>query len=231
MVQLLRSVIIPAYNESGRIGRLLNTLSDTGTEFIFVCDGTDQTADIIDRFAAEHPDMTIRCLRFNSRMGKGGGVLTGFRAATTPVVCFIDADNSTEYSALLGLIRKMEEGWDGVIGSRYLVSSAIERSQPFLRRIQSRGFNLIVRILFRLPYADTQCGAKVFRREAIETVLPRMRSRGFEFDVELLWHLKQAGYRICEEAVVWNDADDSRLRASDSTSMLTTLLKLRFGLL
>ncbi len=231
MVQLLRSIVIPAYNEAGRIGRLLDTLSDTGAEFIFVCDGTDQTADIIDRFASEHPDLTIRCLRFSSRMGKGGGVLTGFRAATSPVVCFIDADNSTEYSALLGLIRKMEEGWDGVIGSRYLASSAIEKSQPFLRRIQSRGFNLIVRILFRLPYADTQCGAKVFRRDAIEAVLPRMRTRAFEFDVELLWRLRQAGYRICEGSVIWNDTDDSRLRAGDTASMLTTLLKLRFGLL
>ncbi|PKL60082.1 MAG: glycosyl transferase, partial [Methanomicrobiales archaeon HGW-Methanomicrobiales-4] len=97
------SIIIPAYNEEDRIGRLLSELSDTDAEFIFVCDGTDNTPDLINAFSCEHPGITIRCLEYSRRLGKGGGVYEGFRAATTPIVGFMDADNSTTFSEMLRL--------------------------------------------------------------------------------------------------------------------------------
>ena len=83
---------------------------------------------------------------------------------------------------------------DGAIGSRWVDGSKLTVRQGLLRRLESRGFNLLIRVLFGLSYNDTQCGAKVFKRAAVDAVLPAMVSRGFEFDVELLWRLKRAGY-------------------------------------
>lgn len=81
--------------------------------------------------------------------------------------------------------------------------------------------------MFGLPFYDTQCGAKIFRKEAIDAVLPEIRSKGFEFDVELLWRLKRKGYSIVEVPVIWNDTLDSRLCLHDTLSMITTLIRIR----
>jgi glycosyltransferase involved in cell wall biosynthesis len=225
------SIIIPAYNEENRISRLLVPLTDVQAEFIFVCDGNDKTPEVIDNFKKEHPLMTIRCLTgYPQRLGKGGGVYEGFRAATSPVVGFMDADNSTTYHEMMRLLTLLD-GHDGIIGSRYMPGSFIETRQPLARRFQSRVFNHIIRILFGLRYYDTQCGAKFFRRETLLRILPGLRAKGFEFDVELLWHMKRNGYDIVEVPVIWNDTGDSRLQTSDAFSMFVTLLRLRLHIL
>ncbi|MCJ7741848.1 MAG: glycosyltransferase family 2 protein, partial [Methanoregula sp.] len=98
-----------------------------------------------------------------------------------------------------------------------------------LRQLESRAFNLLIRALFGLSYHDTQCGAKVFKKSAIDTVLPLMISRGFEFDVELLWRLRGAGFRVNEVPIEWQNKGDSRVRKRDMIRMLSGLFKLRFG--
>lgn len=227
--QMKYSIIIPAYNEENRIGRLLSSLSDPQAEFIFVCDGSDQTPEVIRDFSDKHPGIIVKCLIFHERLGKGGGVYAGFRAATSPLVGFMDADNSTHYSEMLRLIAAIGE-YDGVIGSRHMPGSQIKIHQSLSRRLQSRAFNYIIRLLFTLPFYDTQCGAKIFRKEAIDRVMPSLCAKGFEFDVELLWQMRKAGLQVIEIPSVWNDAGDSRLQTSDAFSMFTTLLRLRLGL-
>jgi dolichol-phosphate mannosyltransferase len=221
------SIIIPAYNEEKRISHLLSSLSDTNAEFIFVCDGNDGTNELLSAYAEAHPDLTIRVLSYARRLGKGGGVREGFRAATCPIVAFMDADNSTEYSEIRRLVGLLGNN-DGVIGSRHLSDSSIRVHQPWRRRLQSRGFNLLIRLLFGLFYTDTQCGAKVFAKQSIDQILPLLRTCGFEFDVEILWRLQKAGRHIIEVPVVWNDTQDSRLRTSDTFSMFKSLVLLRF---
>nr|WP_319539258.1 glycosyltransferase family 2 protein [uncultured Methanospirillum sp.] len=223
------SIIIPAYNEEKRIGKLLQSLSDPQAEFIFVCDGTDRTPEVIQEFSSMHPGLTVRCLKYSHRLGKGGGVYEGFRAANAPLIGFMDADNSTEYSEMIRLINQIGDN-AGIIGSRHMPESTIEIHQPLSRRFQSRAFNLIIRLLFGLQFYDTQCGAKVFRKDAVDRVLPDLRAKGFEFDVELLWHLRRAGLQVLEVPVVWNDTGDSRLQTSDAFSMFSTLLRLRLGI-
>jgi glycosyltransferase involved in cell wall biosynthesis len=220
------SIIIPAYNEEKRLPRLLSHLHDTDAEFIFVCDGTDRTAERIMDFSATHPELTVRCLTFHSRLGKGGGVYEGFRVATAPLVGFIDADNSTTYAEMVRLIHLIGAN-DGVIGSRHMPGSDVQIHQPFARRVQSRVFNLIIRILFGLQYYDTQCGAKVFRREALLGLIDSLHATGFEFDVEILWKMKRAGFTVIEVPVAWNNEGDSRLKSSDVLSMFVTLIRLR----
>lgn len=226
MKQPLVSIVIPAYNEATRITPLLLGLSDPDIEYIFVCDGFDNTADIIWDYSQNHPEMNIECLIYPHRLGKGGGVHVGFRSAKSPLVGFMDADNSTPVSELIRLCKLIGDH-DGIIGSRHLPGQVLQRKQPVFRRIQSRAFNGIIRLMFGLPFHDTQCGAKVFRKHALDAVLPELRSKGFEFDVELLWRMKKRGFSLIEVPVLWNDTQDSRLRMNDTISMLITLLRIR----
>lgn len=224
------SVVIPAYNEANRISPILLELSQTDIEFIFVCDGTDSTGEIVRDYSSNHPELNIRLLNYNKRLGKGGGVYAGFMEASSPLIGFIDADNSTPVSELIRLCRLIG-GNDGVIGSRHLPGQILHRKQPLSRRAQSRIFNGFIRLLFGLPFHDTQCGAKIFKKEAVDAVLPHLKAKGFEFDVELLWQLKKRGYTIIEVPVFWNDTLDSRLRISDTITMFMTLIRIRTGTL
>lgn len=222
------SIVIPAYNEANRIMPLLSELSDPGVEYILVCDGDDETPEIIQKYSTKHPELTLRILVFPDRLGKGGGVHAGFLQASAPLVGFMDADNSTPVFEIIRLCTIIGE-YDGVIGSRHLPGQVLMRKQSVARRMQSRVFNGIIRLLFGLSFYDTQCGAKVFRKKALDTVLPSLRAKGFEFDVELLWRLKTTGFFVTEVPVIWNDTEDSRLRLSDTFSMFLTLFRIRFG--
>ncbi len=222
------TLVIPAYNEERRIRSLLEDIAGFAGDLIFVCDGTDATPAIIGAFADEHPVLSIRCLTFPARLGKGGGVVAGMQAATTPFVGYMDADGSTSLSEMKRLFDCLKAA-DGAIGSRWVPGSVLTVRQGFRRRVESRLFNLMVRALFGLDYRDTQCGAKVFRKEAVDAVLSSTRSTGFEFDVELLWRLAQSGYRVVEVPITWENRDESKVMASDAKAMLRGMIRLRFG--
>jgi len=222
------TLVIPAYNEEKRIQSLLKDLSDFRGEIIFVCDGTDATPAIIAAFAADHPSLSIRCLTFSARLGKGGGVVAGLEETSTRYVGYMDADGSTSLSEMERLFDRLADV-DGAIGSRWLPGSVMTVRQGLRRRAESRLFNLAVRLLFGLDYRDTQCGAKVFRREALEAVLPSIRSTGFEFDVELLWRLAQSGCRVEEVPITWENRDESKVGTADAKEMLSGMIRLRFG--
>jgi len=223
-----KSLVIPAYNEENRITPFFDAIAGFDGELIVVCDGTDRTADIVERVAAQRPELTIRCLRFDHRLGKGGGVIAGLREARAPLVGYVDADGSTSIGEMDRLFSALP-GADGAIGSRWVPGTTLTVKQGFLRQVESRGFNLLIRVLFGLTYSDTQCGAKVFTREAVEAVLPSMISGGFEFDVELLWRMKRAGFRIAEIPIEWQNKEDSRVQKRDMIRMLAGLVRVRLG--
>jgi glycosyltransferase involved in cell wall biosynthesis len=222
------SLVIPAYNEENRIQSLFDEIPAFDGELIVVCDGTDRTADCVSRIAGLRTDLSIRCLVFDHRLGKGGGVIEGLKAARAPLVGYFDADGSTSIGEMLRLFSHLS-GADGAIGSRWVPGSTLRVRQGILRRMESRAFNLLIRLLFGLAYNDTQCGAKVFKKAAIDTVLPQMTSRGFEFDVELLWRLQRAGYTVVEVPIAWQNKGDSRVQKRDMIRMLMGLFAIRFG--
>jgi glycosyltransferase involved in cell wall biosynthesis len=221
------TIVVPAYNEERRIGGLLEALADFEGAVIVVADGTDRTADLVRDFAGEHPDLALACLEFPERLGKGGGIIAGFRAATTPYIGFMDADGSTSPGEMARLFAYLADA-DGAIASRWCPGAVVPVRQGPLRRLQSRAFNLLIRLLFDLPYADTQCGAKVFRRDALAPVLDEMTLAGFEFDVELLWRLARRGTRVVEVPTVWYDQGGSKVHGGDSMQMLRRLVALRW---
>jgi dolichol-phosphate mannosyltransferase len=222
------SLVIPAYNEENRIQLLFDEIGAFDGELIVVCDGTDRTAECISRIADMRPDLSIRCLVFDHRLGKGGGVMEGLRAARAPLVGYFDADGSTSIGEMMKLFSRLP-GSDGAIGSRWVAGSTLRVRQGILRRMESRAFNLLIRMLFGLTYNDTQCGAKVFTKDAIDAVLPLMTTRGFEFDVELLWRLRRAGYSITEVPIIWQNKGDSRVQKRDMIRMIKGLFAIRFG--
>lgn len=225
------SVIIPAYNEEARIEQTLIDynagLATRGAyEIIVVCDGSrDRTAEIARAAGA-------RVLQFPQRLGKGGGVMEGFKAARGDIVGFTDADNSLKVDQFLRLLDEMERTGAGcVIADRKSRESMILESQYLVRRLASESFNLLFsRALFGLKVRDSQCGGKVFRRERLDRVLPQMRCTGFEFDVELLWRLMRDGCAIGEVPVIWKDDKQSKFGFKYVPSMFISLVKVRFGL-
>lgn len=224
------SLVIPAYNEESRIRPLFNAIGRFEGELIVVCDGTDRTARVVEEIARTRTDLAIRCLTFNHRLGKGGGVIAGLAAARAPLVGFFDADGSTTISEMMRLFSCLAKN-DGAIGSRWVDGSTMTVRQGILRRLESRSFNLLIRCLFGLNFQDTQCGAKVFKKGAIERVLPAMTSRGFEFDVELLWRLRRAGYQVVEVPIEWQNIGASRVRTRDMMRMVAGLFRVRLGIL
>ncbi|NYT06696.1 MAG: glycosyltransferase family 2 protein [Methanomicrobiales archaeon] len=222
------SIIIPAYNEEERIRGLLRQMPGRSGRFIVVCDGTDTTPEIVRAFSRENPDLDLVCLTFSRRLGKGGAVREGFARAAGPLAGFMDADGSTSILQMEELIAAFD-GADGIIGSRWLPGSVIPVRQGIARRIESRAFNLLVRLLFSLPYSDTQCGAKVFKKSAVDAVLGDMVSTGFEFDVELLWRLSRKGFLVKEYPITWENQEASTVRGPDIFRMLSALVSLRLG--
>jgi dolichol-phosphate mannosyltransferase len=224
----IATIVIPAYNEEERIVPLLAQMPRFGFRYIFVCDGTDDTPRRVAEFAREHPEAGVVCLRFRERLGKGGAILSGLEYVQTKLAGYMDADAAVDLGEMTKLFAKLD-GADAAIGSRWVDGARIPVRQGVLRRIQSRTFNRLVRLLYSLPFRDTQCGAKAFRMSALSPVLPEIRSRGFEFDVELLWRLHRRSATIREVPVVWQERGGSRVRQTDWVAMLWRLISLRSG--
>jgi len=183
------SIIVPAYNEAVRVENVILKYSAefTGEEIIIVCDGEDNTDDIVIGLSLKLPN--IRLLSFGERLGKGGAIIEGFREAKGDIIGFVDADESVNPEDLRGMFEALRNV-DGVIASRRLKESTILAKQPIKRRAASKAFNILVRLLFDLPFKDTQCGAKVFKRKAVLDIIDDLETTGFEIDVEILWRLK-----------------------------------------
>lgn len=227
------SIIVPAYNESKRIKNMLSLYADyflnryTDSEIIVICDGNDDTAEIVRGMALNHPQ--IKLFEFASRLGKGGAIIEGFKKSNGDILGFVDADESVSTYQFEKLFDELKN-FDCVIASRRASGAQILKKHPLKREISSKIFNIISNGLFDLKIKDTQCGAKVFKREAIERVLPKLKSAGFEFDVELLWRIKKEGFSIKEVPIEWQYDDKSSFSLKYAPTMFFNLIKRRIGM-
>ena len=150
------------------------------------------------------------------------------KAAATEYIGYCDADGATPISEMRRLFSEIET-CDCAFGSRWLSASKIEKSQSFSRKLQSRIFNLCVKLILGIPFKDTQCGAKVFKRTAVDALLPRVRSSGFAFDAEILYILYRGGFMIKEVPILWSEMGGSHVGIADAIKMLINLIKIRLG--
>lgn len=225
-------IVIPAHNEQQRIGptldRYLRAARDADCEvhlLVALDDCTDATSEVVARYVAVDP--RVRAYRY-PRLGKGGVILETFRRCDGDLVGFVDADCATPPQELLRLARTVwEQDCEAAIGSRWHPTSLVPGRRPWPRRAASAGFALAVRRVMRLPYRDTQCGAKVVRADAMRRLVPLVASRDFLFDVDLLAVARSLGFRVAEVPTVWVDQDGSRVAAGrDGRRMAASLLRL-----
>jgi hypothetical protein len=139
----------------------------------------------------------------------------------------VDADGATTPHAFLELVRHIGDA-DCVVGSRWLPDSVIHQAQTGNRQFASRAFHAIVQILFRLNIHDTQCGAKVMKREVVEKVHSFLRIADMAFDINLLVAIKRAGYRIREVPTEWTDIAGSKVFLfRSSLTMFLSVVRIR----
>jgi len=227
------SLIIPAYNEERRIKRVLEDYCQffarygDDVEIIVVMDGcNDYTPEIVEEYSQRY--RTIRLQLFPYRLGKGGGLIRCLKLARGSLVGFVDADGAVEAKELVRLVSHIElDGLDGVVGSRWIKGAKIVRAQSIRRKILSRGFNTLVRICFRLSFKDTQCGAKVFKKEVIDACLPYLNSTDFIFDVDLLYNATKKNFKMKEVPIKWENIKGSKVTFKEIFKMFFNVCKLR----
>lgn len=197
-------MVIPAYNEAKRLPRtLVATLSYLQTrgleaEILVVDDGSaDNTTKVAQAFTG------VTALRYEPNRGKGHAVRYGVLRASGERVLFMDADLATPIEELAKLEAALDAGAAVAIGSRPLRESELTVRQPLLRELCGRVFNKAVQAVATPGIQDTQCGFKLYSREAAQEVFSRCQLDGFSFDVEALFLANRLGYRIAEIPVRW----------------------------
>jgi dolichyl-phosphate beta-glucosyltransferase len=228
------SVIIPAFNEEKRLPDTLNklegfveTLRLESLEIIIVDDGsTDGTAEIIRRRA--EADSRFRLLQNPGNCGKGYAVRHGMLEAKGEWRLLTDADLSTPIAELGKLHRAVEEQGAAVaIGSRALDRSLIARRQSFFREFGGRFFNIVMRRITGLPFADTQCGFKLYRADAAEAIFSRQILNGFSFDVEDMFIARRLGIQVAEVPVAWANAEGTKVNFRSTLQAFVDLVRIR----
>ncbi|MFZ1072221.1 MAG: dolichyl-phosphate beta-glucosyltransferase [Verrucomicrobiia bacterium] len=227
-------LLIPAYNEERRIEPVLRDYAQffgknhSGQfQIVVVLNGcTDNTLGVVQKVAAEFP--AVRALEFREAIGKGGALIEGLKlAAHADLIGYTDADGATPPRAFLELVRHISEA-DCVIGSRWMPGAVIHQSQTGHRQFASRAFHMIVQLLFWMNIHDTQCGAKVIKREVVEKIHPYLRIADMAFDINLLVSIKRAGFRILEVPTEWTDQAGSKVMLLHSSlTMFLSVVRVR----
>ncbi len=229
------SVIVPAYNEAGRIGATLDGIQQflalkypQSWELLVVDDGsTDSTAEVA-RSHFHHPEF-CRVIASPRNKGKGAAIRRGMAEARGSFRLFTDADNSTPIEELTKLHHALRQGKAEIaIASRAMRGSRLEVRQPLHREMMGRLFNLLVQAIALPGIHDTQCGFKLFTSRAAEELFPRQKLDRWSFDVEILLMARRRGWRIVEVPVRWIDNPNSRVSPlRDSWRVLVDTLRLR----
>jgi glycosyltransferase involved in cell wall biosynthesis len=227
------SIVIPAYNECLRIeGTLERVMGCIRTcnwdaEVLVVDDGsTDETTDIVHRWMQTHP--RLHMVKNPGNRGKGYSVRNGLLQSAGEIVMFTDADLSAPMEEAQLLMDAIDEGADVAIGSRWLDKQRQTIHQPLYRRFFGRCFNWVTRRVMGLPFKDTQCGFKAFKREAAQVIFRLQTIERWGFDPEILFIARKLKYRIVEVPVTWGHDERSRMSyLKDGMKMLEEMAEIR----
>jgi glycosyltransferase involved in cell wall biosynthesis len=231
---LTYTFVIPAYNESVRIRPTLDALlrhtqeQKWEAEILVVNDGsTDTTAQIVREYNRSHPQILL--LENPGNRGKGYSVRNGMLHARGDICLFTDADLSSPIEEAQKLFDTIGRGADIAIGSRWLRVELQTERQPLYRQLFGRIFNLALRVILGLRFADTQCGFKAFRREAAQRIFPLQKIERWGWDPEILFLARRAGLRVEEVPVLWAHSEGTRLHPlRDGLKMFLEVVRIRW---
>ena len=230
------SIVIPAYNEERRLPATLDIIfnwldgSPYGdAEVLVVDDGsTDSTAATVENRATQEPRLVL--VQNPGNRGKGFAIRHGMLQAKGDWILFSDADLSAPIDELPKLLAAVQEKNAAIaIGSRALDRSLIGVHQSQWREMSGIVFNRIMRLITGLPFADTQCGFKLFRRDAARRIFPLQRLDGFSFDVEDLFVAHTLGISTVEVPVRWNNVEGTKVGMMQGVASFLDLLRIRWN--
>lgn len=229
------SIVIPCYNEEGRLPRTLQKTieyfarQDRTIEIIVVNDGSkDDTLGAAKRSLLDVPQhITYSIIDYSPNVGKGLAVKKGMLAAKGERVLFMDADYSVPMEDIEKADRLLDLGIDVAIGSRALNETILLERQSFLREKMAKVFGLFQRTWLGLKLMDTQCGFKLFTAEASQGVFSEVKLTSVIFDGEVLWLAQKLGYTVQEFPVQWTHDPDSRLTYTPSKAIKVFIEMLR----
>jgi dolichyl-phosphate beta-glucosyltransferase len=230
------SIIVPAYNEELRLPPTLEKIAafihaaNHTVEVIVVDDGsTDNTISVAESFRGLIP--TLRVVSNGKNRGKGYSVRHGMREARGEVVLFTDADLSAPIEEVEKLLPALKDN-DVAIGSRAVDRSLITEHESAFREFAGIIFNKIVRMILWLPFVDTQCGFKAFRRVRSKIIFDQQTIERFGFDPELLYLARHHGLRAVEIPVVWGHSHATKVSMMrDSIQMFLDVFIIRWNAL
>jgi glycosyltransferase involved in cell wall biosynthesis len=228
------SIIIPSYNEELRLPVTLDKianyiqLSGRNTEVIVVDDGSqDRTAEVAESYRGRFAN--LRVLPNGVNRGKGFSVRHGSLEAQGDTILFTDADLSAPIEEADKLLKALKDH-DVAIGSRAVDRSLIDVHESLFREFAGIVFNTIVRLILRLPFVDTQCGFKAFRREPSRVIFEQQTIERFGFDPELLYLARHHGLATVEVPVRWSHSPATKVNMlSDSLQMFVDLFIIRWN--
>jgi dolichyl-phosphate beta-glucosyltransferase len=229
------SIIIPAYNESGRIRPTLDEVlrysqeHNWDVEILVVDDGSrDDTTAITREYGRVYPQVVL--VDNPENHGKGFSVRAGMLQARGDICLFTDADLSSPMTEAKLLFEAIAAGADIAIGSRWLRAELQTERQPLYRQLFGRIFNLVLRVVLGLNFADTQCGFKAFRRDAAQRVFPLQKIERWGFDPEILFVARKLGLVVKEVPVIWAHSEGTRLHPfRDGLHMFGDVLRIRWN--
>jgi len=232
------SIVIPAYNEEHRLPPSLEKIvaylraQNYTSEILVVENGsTDATSAVVQRLIDTQlaPDARVRLWLLHSAPGKGAAVKVGMLAAQGDYRFICDADLAMPIDEIAKFLPPQQpvNAFDIAIASREL-PGAVRYAEPAYRHVMGRVFNWLVRMLAVPGIQDTQCGFKMFTREAAQMLFPLQRIDGWGFDVEVLYIALHHRLQLTEVPINWYYQSDSRVRPlHDTINMVRELLKIR----
>jgi dolichyl-phosphate beta-glucosyltransferase len=229
------SIVIPSYNEELRLPATLERIAEyvktsgRDTEVLVVDDGSkDRTAAVAEAFRGKIS--SLRVVANGVNRGKGFSVRHGTQEARGRIVLFTDADLSAPIEEADKLLSALEDKYDVAIGSRAMDRSLISVHESLFREFAGIIFNKIVRIILRLPFVDTQCGFKAFRREPCRIIFEQQRIERFGFDPELLYLARHHGLHSIEIPVRWAHSPATKVNMfRDSLLMFVDIFTIRWN--
>ncbi|MBC8869823.1 MAG: glycosyltransferase family 2 protein [Planctomycetes bacterium] len=225
------TLIVPAYNEAQRLPPFLDDVRaylpgqfSDDYEVIVVDDGsTDGLPTVVEEMASDWPQLRAVC--HSENQGKGAAVRTGMLMGRGELLLFADADGATPIAEEAKLRAAIEAGADVAVGSRLLGSPEVTRDRTWFRGMVGRAFALAARWMLHVPVRDTQCGFKMFRRDAGRHLFSLVEENGYLFDLEILILAESLGCQVSEVPVNWSEVAGGHLSVGQHWKMVVAGLR------